>query len=88
MNCEDQHLFGPIHPNTYRRRCLRCGLCVDSNATIEEVVIQGNMEIYPAGLFSQWTGDRIRTFLRLGETDLMLHHWSDQGRIYVFRQNG
>jgi hypothetical protein len=86
MSCADRHLFGPIHPNTRQRKCLQCGICVDPNETFEEIIVQGNMEIYPSGLFSQWTHDRIRVFLELSETDILLHNWSDPGHMYVFRQ--
>lgn len=80
------HILGPINPNTGKRTCLNCHEQLDSAGTYSVERLEGNLEVYPAGLFAQWQGHHIRKFLNVQKGDIVLHNWNSNN-IYVFRCN-
>lgn len=80
------HILGPISPIDGKRLCLFCKEKVSSEGTFNIENIAGTMEVYPAGIFSQWTGDQIRRFLKVRKGDLLLHNWH-ANNIYLFRRS-
>jgi hypothetical protein len=81
-----EHLLGPISPVTRTRTCHRCGERVPAEGTYEVTRLNGTLEVYPAGLFSQWDGHQIRKFLNVNRRagDTILHNWFNNC-VYVFR---